>query len=284
MHLKIVTLKSFGDFVIASNAIKNLQIPQEMVSPEIIAGEHVRSLALALGLSSGVLYVGGTRLTDVPSAFDIKKRGLLSGLISLCKLRASLKGLGNMQAIFDSLGWRELFLAHGQINYALPLNCPNIYLAYDQFFRSHGYSTLINHAETRKIFNKAVIIPGSRMPSKVIPASVISVYLAELRRRKITATIFLLDGESIDLPSEVRVIKIPRNFDSLFMAIRSADLVISADSLSGHVSNFYNIPVFIGTPKPNPYWLPRSAYLSNGWAIFGKELNFADWLDSTNFN
>jgi len=284
MNLTIVNFKSFGDFVIACNAVGNLQITHDRCRPGIIAGEHVRSLALALGVNSGILYIGDNGSADVPSAFDIRKRGLLPGLRSLGKLRRSLNAIPNIEPFFDSLGWRELFLGGGRLLYTLPTACPNIYLAYDQFFKSLGYSTLNSKTQIRQKFKRAIIIPGSRVPSKIIPASVISSYIAELRYHGIEVAIGVLDDELIDLPKGVEILKIPRNFDSLLSVIGMADLVISADSLSSHVSEFYNIPVFVSTPKSNPFWLPRSAYLSKGWAIFGSEQYFKDWLEGVGFN
>lgn len=278
MKPAIVNLKSFGDFVIACNAVSNLQITGNIIKPTIIAGEHVRSLAKALGINCDILFIGNTGSIDVPSAFDIRKRGLLPGLVSLIKLRNSLRVLPNTELFFDSLGWRELFLGCGRSLNTLPSDCSNIYLAYDDFFKSLGYSTLNKASNIKRTFKKAVIIPGSRLASKIIPPSVISSYVAELGCNNIQVIIGALDGELIDIPGGTDVLKIPRNFDSLLAVIKMADLVISADSLSSHVSEFYNIPVFVSTPTPNPYWLPRSAYLTRGWAEFGGEHYFKDWL------
>lgn len=279
MNLKIVTLKSFGDFVIACNAVMNLRLSCENFAIGIIAGEHVRSLAMALGFNDGIEYIGEYGSVEVPSAFDIRKRGLVAGLISIIKLRSSLSKVPNIEPIFDSIGWREILIGYGRTTHALPSDISNIYLAYDHFFKSQGCLTLNNNVQISRGYKRAIIIPGSRVSSKIIPSSAIDSYVYELKRFGIQVHIGVLDGELFDLPQGVDVLKIPRNFNALFSAIIMSDLVISADSLSGHVSEFYNIPVFVSTGKENTYWLPRSSYLSGGWAIFGNEGCFRGWLE-----
>jgi ADP-heptose:LPS heptosyltransferase len=65
----------------------------------------------------------------------------------------------------------------------------------------------------------------------------------------------------------------------LVEVISNSDLVISADSLPSHLSEFLHIPIFVSTPAPKPYWLPKSSYKTSGWATFSDIRPFHNWLE-----
>jgi hypothetical protein len=284
MNPTIVTLKAFGDFVIACSASRRVQSANCMGAPTVVAGEHVRSLASALGLDSKIQFIGDDSWSDVPAAFDVRKCGLLPALRSLQNLRHRLDALpSSMDFVFDHSGWRERFIGGKRFFQSLSLNSGNIHLAYDQLFESYGYGILKTCPEVKRAISRAIIIPGSRMRHKQIPVPVLAVLAAELRQHCIDTCVVVLEGESFDFPAGIDVKKIPRNFGELVAAIKDSDLVISADSLPGHLSEFLDIPVFVSSPSPNPYWLPRSAYLTNGWATFADLQPLRNWLNNNKF-
>jgi ADP-heptose:LPS heptosyltransferase len=283
MNHLIVSLKAFGDFVIACSASRRVQSAMGKVTPTVVAGEHVRNLASALGVDRTIQFIGDDSWSDVPAAFDVRKRGVLSALRSLNNLHQQLDKLPtSMELVFDHLGWRELFIGRGRLLHSLPAESWNIYLAYDRIFELLGYDVLNDVLTARHMINSAVIIPGARMESRKIPPSVISKLAAELEKFSIKACVVVLEGESIDIPSGICVKKIPRSFDGLVATIKSTDLVISADSLPGHLSEFLGKPIFVLTPMPEhtKYWLPRSAYQTNGWATFSDIKPLRSWLDN----
>lgn len=281
MNPTIVTLKAFGDFVIACNASKHIQTVNAMDAPKVVAGEHVRSLASALGVDRTIQFIGDDSWTDVPAAFDVRKRGVLSAIRSLKNLRNRIDALpANMELVFDHLGWRERFIGRGRLLQSLSGESGNIYLAYDRFFESLGYGILKTYPEVKHAVSRAIIIPGARMRYRQIPAPVLSELAAQLRQHSLDISVIVLEGELIDLPAGIHVKKLPRNFGELVAAVKECDLVISADSLPSHLSEFLGIPVFISTPSPKPYWLPRSAYLTNGWATFADIQPLRSWLNN----
>jgi hypothetical protein len=277
----IVTLKAFGDFVIACNAIRRVQLTIGIDVPGIIAGEHVRSLASALGLDALVQFIGDKSWIDVPAAFDVRKRGIFSALMSLNDLHRRLGDFhSNNTLVFDNLGWREQFIGRGRVLESLPAESGNIYIAYDRFFESLGVRFLNTTLKTKLAVSRAIIIPGARMAHRKIPAPVIKRIVAELHQLDIKTCVVVLDGESINLLEGIHVKKIPRSFDALIAAVQASELVISADSLPSHLSEFLGVPVFVSTPLPKPYWLPRSAYLENGWATFEDIYPLRNWLSN----
>lgn len=284
MNPTIVTLKAFGDFVIACNASRRIQTVNGMYAPKVVAGEHVRSLASALGVDREIQFIGDDSWSDVPAAFDVRKHGALSALRSLQNLRHRLDALpSSMDFVFDHSGWRERFIGGERFFQSLSLKSGNIYLAYDQLFESLGYGILKTCPEVKHAISRAIIIPGARIRHKQIPAPVLSELAAVLRQHCINTSVVVLEGESIDLPAGIHVKKLPRNFGELVAAVKDSDLVISADSLPSHLSEFLGVPVFVSTPSPKPYWLPRSAYLKNGWATFADIQPLRSWLNNNKF-
>ena len=284
MNPTIVTLKAFGDFVIACNASRRVQTTNGIDAPTVVAGEYVRSLASALGVDREIQFIGDDSWSDVPAAFDVRKRGVLSAMRSLQNLRHRLDALpSSMDFVFDHSGWRERFIGGKRFFQSLSLKSGNIYLAYDQLFESLGYGVLKVCPEVKHTSSRAIIIPGARMRHRQIPAPVLAELAAELRQRCINSSVVVLEGESIDLPAGIHVKKLPRNFGELVAVVKDSDLVISADSLPSHLSEFLDVPVFVSTPSPKPYWLPRSAYLTNGWATFAVIQPLRTWPNNNKF-
>ena len=86
-------------------------VTQAIDAPTVVAGEYVRSLASALGVDREIQFIGDDSWSDVPAAFDVRKRGVLSAMRSLQNLRHRLDALpSSMDFVFDHSGWRERFI------------------------------------------------------------------------------------------------------------------------------------------------------------------------------
>jgi ADP-heptose:LPS heptosyltransferase len=280
MPFSVVNLKAYGDFVIASGAIRRIKLSKTQEVPNLIVGEHVRSLASSLNLKHTVEFIGGKNWNDVPAVFNIRKLGVLAAFKNIIEIRRSLHNIPtDTQLIFDRLGWRERLLGGGFTVHELSRGDNNIYIAYDNFFKSLGFE-LSTETMVSRTLKKAIIIPGARMSHRVIPAEVMSAINVEMTERSILTEVLILDGELFDLPANIRIKRIPRLFDRLVEEISNSDLVISADSLPSHLSEYLKIPIFVSTPKPKPYWLPLSSFKNNGWATFANTHQFKYWLES----
>ena len=62
-----------------------------------------------------------------------------------------------------------------------------------------------------------------------------------------------------------------RNFSSLIDAVSGSDLVVTADSLPGHLAEYLDVPAYVVSPKDNLYWLPLSCFTNGGWSRFEDE-------------
>jgi len=103
---KIVTLKAFGDFLIACNAARVLDAHNSSQPISIIAGSHVRPLADALNIPNDrVEYISDSVSSDVPAIFDIRKQGAFSALKSLGGIWRQINFLHpDVELVFDCLG------------------------------------------------------------------------------------------------------------------------------------------------------------------------------------
>lgn len=275
----IVSLKAFGDFLIAYSALLRARTVHEAADIQLLAGEHVRPLGLALGVSDAqVQYIGGSSLKDVPAAFDAHRRGLWAACRSMAELRRAVHEAqpAHCHLLFDRLGPRELFISAGRPRLALPREAPNIYLAYDAHFLP-GVPPA-SHLEVTWGTRRALIVPASRVPRKVLPREVIAQVHQQLANRGLAAQVLLLEGEQVEVPKSVGLVRVPRQFSALMASLRETDIVVSADSLPAHIGEHLGKPTFVISPAPNPYWLPRGAFLQGGHGVFGNLGNLDIWL------
>jgi hypothetical protein len=278
----IVSLKAFGDFLIAYSALLRASAANPASDIRLLAGEHVRPLGLALEVPEAkVQYIGGSLLKDVPEAFDFRRRGLWKSCLSLAKLRRDLLAaqLGDRQILFDRIGLRERFISSGRLRIALPAEAQNIYLAYEAHFLVDTAPTAL-FGLAREI-KHALIVPASRVPNKVIPREVIQQVCQQLAAKGIVAHVLLLEGEKVEVPQSVALIRLPRQFSALMASLRETDMVVSADSLPAHIGEHLGKPTFVISPVPNPYWLPRMAFLKGGHGVFGNLGNLSTWLEKS---
>jgi hypothetical protein len=275
----VSALKAYGDFVIALISIRRLRQDPRRPKPVVLAGRHLQSLAKALGVEPDVRFIGGD-WTDVPAAFDVGQRGKVAAIRSLFDLRRRLGILEPSTLLFDRIGLRETFIGARHARVGLPPHCENIYLAYERLFDRLGF--LASPAPPANIgggLRRAVIVPGSRVDRKTLPSDVIAALHSQLTASAIDSQVLLLEQESVHVPAHVPSVTLPRRFEALIEALSEADLVISADSLAAHLAEFSALPSFVVSPLENPYWLPRSSYLSRAHATFDDLGPLAAWLE-----
>jgi hypothetical protein len=280
---KIVSLKAFGDFVIACYATRFFNMNGQRESFSIVAGSHVRPLVEALKIPDNlVFYISDSVSNGVPAIFDIRRAGFFSALRSLSNIRGQFKFLHpDDKLVFDRLGWRERLLGFEREIFGLPNVARNIYVAYDLFFESIGCAPVVEEFPSTITVNRAVIIPGARMGFRIIPPSLILKIYKELEFRGIQVKVIFLEGEKIEVPRGLAFEVLPRSFSNLVSSIRDANFVVSADSLPAHLSAFLGIPIFVFTPIPEwtLYWLPKSAFTTEGMATFADIESFRFWLN-----
>jgi hypothetical protein len=282
-NLSLVAFKAFGDLVIAINCIER-RAPEASTRIEILLGQHLRPLFDALQSRIPVRMLDHPE-PSLPSLFTIKTDGPLKALASATSLKRAVKAAGippHNILLFDQLGPRERFVTMGWRKVAMP-ETDNIYLSYDRFFDELNLP-LADGASERQGDGPLRIFPGSRVPAKNLPLELIREIIATADASGIAAELMLLEGERPDLETCGLPFRlVPRNFSSMVAAVREAGKVISADSMPAHIAEYVGGPMFVFSPVPNRYWLPRSAYLKQWDALFddgGGSSRLASFLDA----
>jgi hypothetical protein len=85
-------------------------------------------------------------------------------------------------------------------------------------------------------------------------------------------TIFAVEGEMPELKdADLPLVEMPRTFPATIEAVMGADRVISADSMTAHLAEYYGRPVFVCSRILKHYWLPLSAARAGRHMLFGEE-------------
>jgi len=278
--LIVVSVKSFGDFVIAFRAVLEAQGGPPERRSALLTGSHLRELALALDAPrrTELQFIDTGEGSQVPALFDMRRRGALAGLASAARLRAACAPYAvRGPFLFDLLGSRERFIAGGAAALALPA-APNIYAAYRLAFGQRARGLTPGPERARSGPGQVLIVPGSRLPSKVIPPEVIASICRQLEANGCEPLVVRLEGETFESPAGVAERLLERSFKALTKAVSGASLVVSADSLAAHLAELQSVGVFVVSPRPNPYWLPPEAFAGGGHAVFESIGSLSAWV------
>jgi len=268
------SFKAYGDLVIACNSLRRKNDAQN----GLLVGSHL------LPLLNAIEYTGPFLALDVgmsvPAIFDIKKCGYGQAILSALSLRRQIRSAVPKQdtLIYDSLGARQRFLASSREIKALDHGAENIYLDYAHFLGLNDLSELSRmdgHAA-----GNVFVFPDSRIKEKEMPDELVR-QIAETNARLGKRTTIVKVGTPTPLPQYDGLDTVwVDGFDPLVKTIRSADAIVSADSLPGHVAEYFSLPVFVFTPKPNHYWMPLSSFVNENFTNFHSFGRYEAWIAS----
>ncbi|WP_298675309.1 hypothetical protein [uncultured Sphingomonas sp.] len=275
--LQFLSVKAFGDFVIAATSLERAA-PEDRARLSILAGDHLRPLAEAVSPACGLTFLG-SGISGVPAIFDTRRAGARAAIRSATMLRRAVRQARDRSTtlVLDKNGWRERWLATPQGALALP-TARNIYAAYDAFLAAAGivFEGSVSAKGGAMVDAVVGLFPGSRVAAKNLPFHVVRAALAAIARSGKHARLFLLEGERPDLEhSDLPFEMVPRRFEALIAAVDSVGSVIGADSLPAHLAERAGRPVFVLSPRPNIFWLPRSSLAHDHWAVFDADLDLS---------
>lgn len=284
----LVSLKAFGDYVIARTALRQAGSAADTV--QMFIGAHLNELHEALGARAGTQLI--EHGAGVPAFFDVRKAGAMSAICSGVRLRKSLRALtssGNTTLVFDRVGMRERFLAGRAPSIALPAS-RNVYLAYAQLLGTSPAlpvsSELVGTdptalAQCAERPPRVGIFPGSRIAAKQLPPELIAWLAQTCRAAGADVEVFCLEGEPLAPQSPAYDVSVvPKRFAAMLRAVKSVDRVVSADSMPAHLAEFVARPVFVASPVANTYWLPLSSLEHGRWALFDERVLLDERLNA----
>jgi len=237
----------------------------------------------AIGKPVNIKWLSFGDTHTVPAAFDVSVRGPRAAFASLLRIRQAIQQNVRREdfLLFEWLTAREHFIAWPNKRAEVGRTKePNIYWSYAKFF-GQPLACPLPSVEPRSI----VLFPDSRKPDKILTPEVITEIGRECAKRSLPLRCILIGKPSPHgvLPGvqgvpDLRVEWID-GFDSLVSAVKTADIVVSADSLPAHIAEYFGVPVFVFTPVQNDYWMPASSFQHGGFALFNDLPAFGNWLD-----
>ncbi|MCW6537285.1 glycosyltransferase family 9 protein [Sphingomonas lycopersici] len=271
-RLAFVSVKSFGDLVIAATMLKRLA-PSARDQVALLAGKHLAPLLVELSISVDVRFLD-EQLEGPAPLFDARRVGLAAAFRSARSLRRAIGCTikPGETLVFDVMGMRERFLTLNRPAVALP-PALNIYAAYDELLRQSGLPLCPPAAEA-KGGNLVRIFAGARMVHRRPPAELLHRVVDRVLERGGRPEVVLLEGERPDLEREALPIVIaPRDFGAMVGVVKHADAVISPDSMTAHLAEHSGKPVLVLTPKEKFYWMPRFSAEHGMIALFDEDLS-----------
>jgi len=273
----VFSYKSFGDLMISVSCARRCKDSHDI---KYVLGEHLQDLASELNCGSEVvayLSTGG----GIPAAFNIRKKGLIRGFLSLLRLRKQLDSLVvNQQGVrlVESPGMRERYIFKNITPLYLKREA-NIYLSYERYFGTAVSCSYLKMHPRGKI----LLCPHSRVPGKSLPPRLIHSIIKVNQDFGMSTTV-ILNGQPVDRYlsdfQDVQFCKVER-FGELRQLILESHCTVSADSFPGHFSEYLGRRTFVVKPSENLYWLPRWSYYNDSWMIFSDDLAYyRNWLQA----
>ncbi|AWW44056.1 hypothetical protein [Polynucleobacter paneuropaeus] len=253
-----------------------------MTSTRLVLGDHLINLNVLLNQDIQTFkLLPPSDHSDVPACYDVKKNGLFESIRSLFYLSKEIHCLPNaLNSIFliDRLSFRERVIFTGLNSKGISHNSRNIYLGYEEIFDSFFTKKNI-HSRFTLPRNKIGIFPASRVFEKELPKTLIQKILSQLSSDRFDCTVNIFDDVKGKIGSGLPTRYMKKNFSTLLDTMKDYDYIISSDSLTSHLAEFLNKPVFVFTPRPNSYWLPLSSFANNYWSEFTFDSSsFQDFL------
>jgi ADP-heptose:LPS heptosyltransferase len=127
--------------------------------------------------------------------------------------------------------------------------------------------------------SKVSIFPGARESFRIIPKSIIDNVSLINDEYNLTTKVIKVSTQSQDFVTSDSGIIFVNGFDRLKDQILDADIVVSADSLTAHLAEFYKKPVFVFTPTKKDYAMPLSVLKKNLLSLFAdKDNKYSEFL------
>jgi|GEM_PF-2268889 len=252
---------AFGDFIVDCLFMR-------FASPgsKLLAASYFRPLADAIKYDGPVRYFNMASHDIPPSLFNVRKAGIRDVLQSLVQLRRSILDATDahdtVTVPHHDIRWRLACSPRRTI--AVRRKHENIYLAYCAHLGLDAERLVIPPSPN---CDEVLVFPDSRQMAKQIPEATLKAVTEANMRVGIRTRIVRVrppDPLRIEQPGESSLWGLPNLVD----CIRNAGAIVSADSLPGHLAEYFKRPAYILTPRSNEPLMPLSVLLCKRWSCF----------------
>lgn len=266
------SFKGYGDFVAACRFLRHE--PKDTF--RLLCARHLEGLYRAIGCPLDAEWIDISENNSFPAAYDARHQGLKAAIQSLLRIRHAIqrRNIGRDILVLEQLGTRERIMTWPIACEQVGRTTANIYESYARYF-GHPPNLCANRSLSRP---KTIgLFPDARLPHKVLSQDLLRSIGVECAKRHLSARIFPV-GQDHDYRSAGIPVHSIDGFEELVAAIGSSDIVVSSDSLPGHLAEYFGIPVFVFVPQRKDYWMPGSALASSGFAMFSDPAALGAWL------
>jgi ADP-heptose:LPS heptosyltransferase len=263
----IFFLRSYGDFIVAVNAVRN---DDQEEGKTMYVSQHLRALynALPTGYRPRVQFIDLGIRHNILAGFTNRYLFTTAAVKELFTWRRVVKALPvNVSAIFLEQ-WRRKWLA--SLFAGTPLRAihsrGNIYHSYATFFNSTPADFSFQQPGAG---SSILVFTDSRKRSKALPDTVVKMIGAFCHHRyNVTFANF---GAAAKRSQDDRSLSYRsyNNFEELTGLVRSADFIISSDSLPVHLAQLFEKPHWVIYHGPvNQEWLTPHALQHGHYCVF----------------
>lgn len=268
-----VSVKGFGDLVIALTCLQRVSVPNRH-RMRLLIGQHLEALMRVLDPPFDRAVFRHPDAGPAPM-FQMRSRPPRDVLRSAIGVRRGLLPVADQERVlvFDKIDVRHRFLSFGRVACALPRR-DNLYRAWHDFLMERGLSMGAPDTPAEPRGRRLHIFPGARDEERRFPPALLEALVDRARAAGLEPRIFTVAGEmphlnAIDLPME----ELPRDFARTLAAVSQADRIVSADSMTAHLAEYCRVPVYVCAPREKYFWLPLSAAQRNRHALFAEPLD-----------
>ena len=266
--MNIVVLRSYGDYVILLNSLRNTTIKQPI---HLIVSSHLQLLHDALKLDLPInIHISFTNFkiqNGILSFFTNKHFFSLATIKELISLRQYFKNKKKENYFLEH--WQKSLLLQFFLGIKLKFiySKDNVYNCFDKFFEvqpvlNQDPSFTLNSSST------VIIFPDSRKRNKIIGSTTISTLVMALDQKGVQYKIAKFSSGIENKKGMLNEIGYS-NFIDLVEIIKKADFIISSDSLPVHIAELYHKPHWIlYNQKINTNWLTPSSSSLNYYSTF----------------
>jgi ADP-heptose:LPS heptosyltransferase len=266
--MNILVLRSYGDYVILLNSLRNTTIKQPI---NLIVSNHLQLLHEALQLDFPInihISFANFKIQNGILSFFTNKHFLSLGTI---------EELTSLRQYFINQKNENYFIEHSQkiilLQFFLAVKLKfiysknNIYNCFNKFFE---VQPVLNQDSlfTLNSSSTVIIFPDSRKKNKMIGEKTISKIQMELNQKSVQYKIAKFNAGIENNKGMLNEIGYS-NFVDLVEIIKKADFIITSDSLPAHIAELYHKPHWIlYNHKINTNWLTPSSSSSNYYSTF----------------
>ncbi|MBW4889882.1 hypothetical protein KXQ82_09150 [Mucilaginibacter sp. HMF5004] len=241
-------IRSLGDFVITSFVIKNFIDKSIPISLPF----YISEIYEAIDGDSLFNVIDKLEIQNQPAFFELYKIKDKKNVIRLFKDIVNIFFSLKPESIY-LLDFRSRRLFFSRSKFRWPADNINIYDAKRKFFTSYFGLTYNPEAdiliEQNQKINRIIIFPDSRIKDKEIPGILINEIVKNFPEIEINTANFTIEK----LPGTLNY----SNFTQIIDLIKSADFIISSDSLPCHLANFYNVRHFVIYMKGSKFYTDK---------------------------